>query len=193
MKNNIYPGIPDSMFIRSSVPMTKEEVRVISVSKLRLEPASIVLDIGAGTGSVSIEIAKLIPDGMVYAVESEKKAVDLIKRNIKKFRIANIKVIKSIAPVIPDSISFDRVFVGGSGGRLLEILQWIDKRLPDAGRIVVNAITLETLNTAKDFFNSPGYNCDIVQVSIARCEKAGRSTMMRAENPVFVIAAEKKS
>jgi len=192
MRNNIMPGIPDKEFVRSNVPMTKEEIRIISLSKLCLNKDSILLDIGAGTGSLSVEAAMMLENGRVLAVERNKEAVEFIKENAARFGVNNIYIIHGVAPDSISDSNFDRVFIGGSGGNLKKIFQYIDGRIPKDGIIVVNAITLETLETSKQYFASHDYTYEIIQVSIARGESAGRSIMMKALNPVFVITGKKK-
>lgn len=192
MRNNYMSGIPDEDFVRGDVPMTKQEIRVISLSKLCLEKSSILLDIGAGTGSLSVEAAMMLENGRVLAVERNKEAVDLIKENAARFNVKNLEVVHGIAPDVIGDKNFDRVFIGGSGGNLEKIFQYIDGRIPKDGVIVVNAITLETLETTKRFFASHDFSYEIIQVSLARGKSVGRSTMMKALNPVFIITGKKK-
>ncbi|MBN2041896.1 MAG: precorrin-6Y C5,15-methyltransferase (decarboxylating) subunit CbiT [Spirochaetes bacterium] len=189
MINSIIPGIPDDEFIRGNVPMTKEEIRVLSLSKLRLEADSILLDVGAGTGSVSIEAALILKSGKVYSIERKAEAIELIEKNCKKFKVENIKIIAGEAPADLPEAQFNRAFIGGSGGNFFSILEWIDLNINADGIIAVNAVTLETLKAADDFFISKEYSTEIIQVAITRAEKKGNSTMMKAQNPIFLITA----
>ena len=193
MNEYITYGIPDKDFIRSDIPMTKEEIRVISISKLKLKEKSIVLDIGAGTGSITIEIARILKNSIVYSIEKDEKAISLIKENINKFKIKNIKIINGEAPEILNEIKkFDRVIIGGSGGRLNEILNWIDSNLINSGRIVINSVTLDTLVIAEKFLADKKYNdIEIIQVSVSKFKEAGASKMLKANYPVFIISGER--
>lgn len=193
MNDYITYGIPDQEFIRDDVPMTKEEVRTISISKLRLKEDDVVIDIGAGTGSISIEIARMLKKGYVYSIEKDEKAVKLIKDNCKKFNIKNIKIIEGEAPeALKEIKNINRIIIGGSGGRLAEILEWSDANLRKRDRIVINAITLETLKNSEKFLESKRYNdIEIIQVAISKFKEAGNSKMLKANYPVFIISGEK--
>lgn len=186
------PGLPDDMFIRGDVPMTKEEVRAVSISKLRLRKDSIVCDIGAGTGSVSIECGLRCKNGRVYAVEKNLQAVELISKNIEKFKLNNIDIIEGKAPGILNGLPDpDRVFVGGTGGNMDGILDWVNRFDKDV-RVVVNAITIESVYEAVESFQNKGFdNVEIVNVAVSRSRKAGSKHLMQAINPVYVISADK--
>ncbi|PRX29845.1 cobalt-precorrin 7 C15-methyltransferase [Orenia metallireducens] len=185
-------GIPDSEFIRGEIPMTKEEVRTISLSKLRLKDDSIVYDIGAGTGSLTIESALLASKGRVYAIERETEGVDLIKSNAAKFQVSNLEVIQGSAPkALLDLPEVDRVFIGGSGGKLEEILDVIDKKLKAKGRIVINAITLNTLNSSIKKLEELAYDFEICNIAVTRTRQVGDYQMLQGLNPVYIISGEK--
>jgi cobalt-precorrin-6B (C15)-methyltransferase len=186
------PGIPDDYFLRGEVPMTKEEVRAITISKLRLNRDSIVCDIGAGTGSLTIEAGLVAKKGEVWAVEKNSEGVELIKENKDSFGLDNVKVISGEAPtVLVDLPALDRVIIGGSGGNLAEILEIVDQKLVANGRIVINAITLETLLEAKEGLKDLDYDLDIVTVNIARTEEVGSYHMLKGQNPVYIISGER--
>ena len=193
MENRIAaPGIPDDMFDRGSVPMTKEEIRSIIISKLRLAEDSNVLDIGSGTGSVTVECALIAKKGIVYSFEKNEEALDLMRKNIKKFKIENVVIINGEAPgTLEKSGSFDRVFIGGSGGNIKGILEFVHNEIEDQGRIVITAITLDTLFEVVSFFKSMKYNHEIIQASITRVSDAGGLSMLKALNPVFIVSAQK--
>ncbi|MFZ5989661.1 MAG: precorrin-6y C5,15-methyltransferase (decarboxylating) subunit CbiE [Bacillota bacterium] len=184
-------GLPDHMFIRGDVPMTKQEVRAVSLSKLKLKADSIVYDIGAGTGSISIECGLLAKEGFVYAIEKDGEALELIEKNISKFQLDNIKVVKGEAPLALDILPEpDRVFVGGSGGNMEEIIEWVAKKCR-SGRVVVNTITLESTYEAIKSFESQGFtNIEITGVGISRSREVGGKHIMQALNPVYVICAD---
>lgn len=182
------PGIPDEYFHRESVPMTKEEIRAITVSKARIKEDSIVYDIGAGTGSISIEAAVLAKKGRVYAVEKDASRRGVIEKNVSKFRLKNIEIINGDAPRVLEGLpEADRIIVGGSGGAIGEILMKCSKKLARNGIIIVNAITLETLNSAVSVLENLKFNLDITQVSIAKMRKLGKGRALEALNPVFII------
>ncbi|OHD09687.1 MAG: precorrin-6Y C5,15-methyltransferase (decarboxylating) subunit CbiT [Spirochaetes bacterium GWC1_27_15] len=184
-------GINDNDFIRGEVPITKEEVRVIAISKLKLTKDCNVLDIGAGTGSITVEIARLI-DGMVYAIEKEDDAIDLIQKNSFKFGVSNVKIIQGEAPYVLDGITgFSKVVIGGSGGNLDEILQWVDKNILPYGNIVILSITLDTLTNANVFFKNKNYETEITQVSINKLVNVKTVSMFKSQNPIFIICAKK--
>jgi precorrin-6Y C5,15-methyltransferase (decarboxylating) CbiT subunit len=133
-------GIPDEIFTRNSVPMTKEEVRAVIFSKLRVLDNNKILDIGSGTGTLSIQAALFAKNGIVYSIEKDQNAIELINENITKLQIKNIKIIKDTAPKIDSDLKdFDRIIIGGSGGNLKSILEWSYDILKSSGRIVIPA------------------------------------------------------
>ncbi|MDQ2086944.1 precorrin-6y C5,15-methyltransferase (decarboxylating) subunit CbiE [Herbivorax sp. ANBcel31] len=184
-------GIPDSMFIRGNVPMTKEEVRTVSISKLKLTGGSIVYDIGAGTGSVSVECALLAKEGLVYAIEKNSDAVDIINKNIEKFGLLNVNVIEEEAPFKIDELPpAQNVFIGGTGGNMDEIICWIAKKC-DKVRIVINAITPESTYEALKSLEDNGFsNIEITGISVSKGIKAGEKHIMKALNPVNIICGD---
>ncbi|MBM7623608.1 precorrin-6Y C5,15-methyltransferase (decarboxylating) subunit CbiT [Sporohalobacter salinus] len=187
------PGIPDEIFIRDEVPMTKEEVRAVTISKLRLKRDSIVCDIGAGTGSLSIEAGLIADQGRVWSIERESEGIELINRNCEEFEVDNIEVINGEAPAALEEIPVvDRVIIGGSGGHLPEILSVLDEKMTVDGRIVINAITLETLSTAKEALSKLDYNFSIITVSITRTREVGNYHMFKAQNPIYIIVGERR-
>jgi precorrin-6Y C5,15-methyltransferase (decarboxylating) len=184
-------GIKDVLFERGQVPMTKNEIRSISLSKLQLRPGDIVYDVGAGTGSVSVEMALQAYEGSVYAVEFNEEALDLIRRNAEKFGAWNLEVVAGKAPeALADLPAPDRAFIGGSKGNLAEILELLVKKNPKI-RVVVNAITLETMAEALEQFRKLGFeDIDVVQIFAAHGKAAGSYHMMQGQNPVFIISGE---
>lgn len=187
-------GIPDELFIRGKVPMTKAEVRAVTISKARLQEQHVVWDIGAGTGSISVEAALQASEGEVFAVEKEEDAVELIRKNKDLFGILNLRVLPGIAPEALQGLPQpDRVFIGGSGGNLKQIMTLADEQLPAGGRIVVNAVVLETLIHAVEFMQSYNYeDTEITQISVAKTVDLGKLHMFKSQNPVFIISGEKK-
>lgn len=181
------PGIPDKLFSRGSAPMTKEEIRVITLAKARIKQHSTVYDIGAGTGSISVEAALLAKNGKVFAIEKNSDRISLIRKNIKKFRVSNAEVVEGEAPEVLKSLpSADRIIVGGSGGKIRGILMKCDEKLRRGGRVVINAVKSETLRTSIDVLKKLNYNFGITQVSVNRVEAA------KALNTIFIIDAERR-
>lgn len=181
-------GIPDEEFIRGEVPMTKSEVRVISLSKLALKEGDILYDVGAGTGSLSVEAALLLEKGKVYAIEEMEEAALLIEKNREKFLLQNLHIIRGRAPECLKELPVpDAAFIGGSRGRLKEILEELLDKNP-AITVVLNAVTLETLSEAIEAFRDLSFtDTEISQAAITRTRKAGRYHMLSAQNPVFII------
>lgn len=183
-------GIPDNAFIRGAVPMTKEEVRTVSVSKLQLHRDSIVYDIGAGTGSVSVEIARLCRDGHVYAIERNREAAELIRKNAARFCTPNLTVIEGESPeALKDLPAPDRIFVGGGGKNLGQIIRVVRDKNSKV-RVVLNAVTLETISHVMQVFDDEGIEPETVQISVARAKKAGTFHLMTAQNPVWIVTAD---
>lgn len=182
-------GKADSEFIRDKVPMTKEEVREVSICKLRLTDKSLVYDIGSGTGSIAMEMAGLSPDLKVYAIERKPEAVALIKKNKEKFKLDNIEVIEAEAPEGLDELPKPtHVFIGGSGGNLNEILNTLYS-MNDSMRIVITAVSLETIARIKEILSAyPIANEDIVELQVNRSKVIGKYHMMQAENPVWICS-----
>lgn len=184
-------GIFDDDMIRGDAPMTKSEVRSLSVIKLKLEEDSIVYDVGAGTGSVSVECALYAFNGSVYAIEKESEAVSLIKENKKKFRTPNLHVIEGRAPEALSELPVPtHVFIGGSSGDLKDIMKECLAKNPSV-RFVINAITLETISEALDCIKELNVEEEeIISLNISRSRKAGRYHLMNANNPVYVVVCK---
>lgn len=178
----------DEWFIRGEVPMTKSEVRAVSVEKLELSPDSVLYDIGAGTGSVSVEAAAFMPEGTVYAVEKKREAVELLEKNRKKFQAEQIRIIEGAAPEALEGLEAPtHAFLGGTSGKMPDILSLLLAKNPEV-RVVVNAITLESVSKVMEWTAARGIEADIVLVSVSRAKAAGRVHMMMAQNPVYVIS-----
>lgn len=186
-------GLADELFMRSKVPMTKQEVRSVSMSKLMPKATDIIYDIGAGTGSCSIELALLARQGKVWAFERNPVAVELLGKNKELFGVENLEVIAGEAlENIKDMPAPDCVFVGGSGGDLCQMLDIIYAKNSSC-RVVINAITVETLAEVAVYYKEHNdYTLEIVNVFVARGKHLGNYNLMMAQNPVYVMTALKK-
>lgn len=183
-------GLSDDAFLRGKVPMTKEEIRVLSLSKLAVAPHHTVWDVGAGTGSVTVELAYKACAGQVFAVEQKGEAVALLHENKAKFALPNIAIVEGKAPeALVDLPAPDRVFIGGSSGNLEEIVTLIFGKNPKA-RLVITAVTIETLAQATALFAKLKLPVDLVQLSATRTRMVGNYHLMDAQNPVWVIIAQ---
>ena len=183
------PGLPDAAFLRGDVPMTKEEVRALALSKLRLEENHIVWDVGAGTGSVSVECALACPRGRVYAVEKKPEALALIGENRARFGVDDLEIVAGTAPEVLEALPApDRVFLGGTSGNMEEILNVVFRKNP-AARVVCTAVTLETVGEAARLF-ARLEGADMAQVSVTRTRPAGPYHLMDAQNPVWLFSGE---
>ena len=189
------PGIPDEFFERAEkVPITKEEVRTIQLSKARLTPGQTVFDIGCGSGSISIEAAiQIESSGKVIAIDYDSNAVELTKKNIEKFEISNVSVILGNAKEkIPELEIADVIFIGGTGGDTRDIVELCQDKLKTGGRIVIGIILIETLYSVLEILDKLQFDSvDITQVTISKSRKTTKGTMMLARNPVTIISATK--
>ncbi|MCD8198025.1 MAG: precorrin-6A reductase [Lachnospiraceae bacterium] len=180
--------INDEEFLRGKAPMTKSEIRSLSVAKLQLTKDALVYDVGAGTGSVTIELALAACDGTVYAVERNEEACSLIEENKRRFGTPNIQVIHGLAPeALEDLPAPTHVFVGGSAGNLKEILQCILQKNPSV-RLVINTVTLETIGEVTDCLKElPLVEEEIISVSVARAKALGSYHLMMGQNPIYIV------
>lgn len=185
-------GIPDDEFVSIKKLITKEEVRVVTLAKLKLRHDMCLWDIGAGSGSICIEADHLLPNGRIFAIERNEECRQFIKENLQKFNTRNVVLIEGDAPdcleELPDP---DCVFIGGSGGRLWDILDAVDQRLAVGGRIVLNASTLDTLTSANEYFGNAGYQVEVVTVNIARTRPHSNYKLFEAYDPVYILTAVK--
>lgn len=181
-------SLRDSQFTRGQVPMTKQEVRWAAVNLLDIQKQDIVYDIGAGTGSVSIELARHAERGLVYAIERKDAGLELIEYNRKALGAFNVVPVAGYAPEAFSGLPIpDAAFIGGSGGELPQILAWLKEKNPNV-RVCVSAIAVETLATALESMKKLEYaNLDVCQISAARGKKVASYTMMTANNPVFLL------
>ena len=189
------PGIPDEFFERvEEVPITKEEVRAIQISKGRLSPGQIIYDVGCGSGSVSVEAALQIQkSGKVFAIDLDPNAIELTKKNLTKFQISNVTVILGNArEKISELPMADTIFIGGTGGDTADIVKLCESKLKQGGRIVIGTILIETLFAVLNVVEKLKFSSiDITQITISKSRKTSTGTMMLARNPVTIISATK--
>ena len=189
------PGIPDELFERTEkVPITKEEVRVIQISKARLRPGQLVYDVGCGSGSISVEAAiQVESSGKVLAIDYDENAIELTKKNVEKFGLSNVSLIHGNAKEkITELEPADAIFIGGTGKDTAEIVELCQDKLKAGGRIVIGTILIETLYTILQLLDKLQFNSvDITQVTISKSRKTSTGTMMLARNPVTIISATK--
>ena len=186
------PGFPDDAFIRGEVPMTKQEVRAAALAKLAVRPTDTLWDVGAGTGSVSVELALAAPRGHVYAVECAPDACALIRQNREKFHAYNLSLIEGTAPqVLADLPAPDAVFIGGTKGSMAEVVDAALAKNPNA-RLCISAIALETLSAAITALAAHGQTAEVTQLAVSRTRPAGKLHLLMANNPIFLITGERK-
>jgi cobalt-precorrin-6B (C15)-methyltransferase len=195
MWNNKTPGIPDEQFERTEdVPITKEEIRALQISKARLCPGQTVYDIGCGSGSISVEAALQVEsNGNVYAIDFDSNAVELTKKNLEKFGVSNVKVILGNAKEkISELPEANAIFIGGTGGDTQQIIELCQNKLKSGGRIVIGVILIETLFAVISIMEKLNFtSVDITQITISKSRKTSTGTMMLARNPVTIISATK--
>lgn len=184
-------GIPDGEFLRGSLPMTKSLLRAAILSRLEIHPHHICYDIGAGTGSVSIEMALAAFKGKVFAIDKEEESAELVRENMRRFHVGNIVHIPALAPDLPKDLPTpDIAFIGGSGGKMKEIFSDLLKRNPKV-RIAVTCIALESLSEAMQCFNEADIDYSVELLQVSRAKKTGRVQLMMAENPIYLLCGGK--
>jgi cobalt-precorrin-6B (C15)-methyltransferase len=187
------PGIPDELFERTEeVPITKEDIRAIAISKLRLKEGHSAIDIGCGSGSITVELC-LQTRGTVYAIDFDQKAVELTKKNLQKFGAKAEVILGKAQDVLPKLPQVDAIIVGGTWGDTRQVIQLAVDRLKKGGRLVIDTILIETIYQALAAINEMQLaEVDVTQVTIAKARKVTTGTMMLARNPVMIISATKK-
>ena len=187
------PGIPDELFERTEeVPITKEDIRAIVISKLRLKEGYSAIDVGCGSGSITVELC-LQTKGKIYAIDFDKKAVELTKKNLQKFGVKAEEVVLGKAQdILPKLMEVDAIMVGGTWGDTRQVIELAVDRLKNGGRIVIDTIVIETLYQALTTINDLELKeIDITQVTISKARKVTTGTMMLARNPVMILSATK--
>jgi precorrin-6Y C5,15-methyltransferase (decarboxylating) len=188
-------GLPDNLF--KTFPdqpglMTKKEVRLMILGALVLQPKQIIWDIGAGTGSVSIEIARLVNSSQIYAIEKTAVGINLITDNCRKFQVNNVKIIHNSAEnVIQNLPNPHRIFIGGSGGSLISLLDIIKTKINSEGKIVIALATIENLNQALQWFKENCWHYEILNLQIYKSLAIGKNTRFNPFNPVNIVTANR--
>ena len=185
-------GTPDNWFVHEKGLITKAPVRVLSLAALELAPDNILWDLGAGSGSVGIEATLFLPDGFVYAVEKNQGRVSQIKANVERFKVKNLSVTLAQLPHgLANLPTPDRVFIGGSGKNMGQVLDVVVKVLNPMGRIVINTVLIETLHLAVSKLEDKGFRVSLTQAQISKSRNMPWGRRMEALNPVWIIAAQK--
>ncbi|SRR5579875_2632529 len=187
------PGISDALFERTEdVPITKEDIRAIVISKLRLKAGYSAIDIGCGSGSITVELC-LQTKGAVYGIDSDEKAIELTRKNLGKFGVAAKLIHSRAQDVLPSLPEVDAVIVGGTYGDTKRVIQMAASRLKKGGRIVIDTILIETMYQALEAVSELELDeVEVTQVTIAKGRKVTTGTMMLARNPVMIISATKR-
>ena len=185
------PALADSSFERGDAPMTKEEVRALAISKLKIHEQSVVWDVGAGTGSVCVEAALAACKGSVYAIEKDDAALSLLEKNKARFGVTNLHIVAGEAPEALEGLPTpDRVFVGGSAGKLSGIIERVLSVNPQV-RICMTAVTLETISEILECVERYSLaHVDIAQLSVSKARRLRAYHMMNAQNPVYLVSAD---
>jgi cobalt-precorrin-6B (C15)-methyltransferase len=187
------PGIPDELFERNEeVPITKEDIRSIVMSKLRLRNNSSAIDVGCGSGSITVELCLQARSGKIYGIDFNQKAIELTKTNLKKFGVNAELLLAYAQDVLPSLPEVDSIIIGGTGGNLDKVIELSIGKLKKGGRIVIDTILIETTYKALNLiYNARLDEVDITQVTVAKARKVTSGTMLLARNPVLLISATK--
>jgi cobalt-precorrin-6B (C15)-methyltransferase len=189
------PGIPDELFERAQdIPITKEEVRALVMSKLRLKEDFSAIDVGCGSGSITVELCLQMPSGKVYAIDFDEKATKLTRQNLKKFGVEAEIILAKAQDILPSLPQVDAVIIGGTWGDTKGVIEASIARLKGGGRILIDTILIETIFAALATINEANLiDVDITQMIIAKGRKVTTGTMMTARNPIIMISATKPS
>ncbi|GLI35094.1 precorrin-6y C5,15-methyltransferase (decarboxylating) subunit CbiE [Desulforhabdus amnigena] len=182
-------GLPETAFRHRAGLITKMEVRAVALAHLQLRPGLVLWDLGAGSGSVSIEASRLVPLRRVVAVEKDAERYRDLQDNVKRLQGSQIETVHGKAAQVLDALPDpDRVFIGGSGGDLREIFENLLRRMRPGGRVVVTAATLDTLEAVRAFWSDKPYEMQITQLQVSRSVPIGKTVRFEALNPVFVVS-----
>jgi cobalt-precorrin-6B (C15)-methyltransferase len=186
-------GIPDELFERNDeLPITKEDIRSIVISKLRLRNNSSAIDVGCGSGSITVELCLQAKSGKIYGIDFNEKAIELTKTNLKKFGVNAELLLAYAQDVLPSLPEVDSIIIGGTGGNVDKVIELCIGKLRKGGRIVIDTILIETTYKALNLiYNARLDEVDITQVTVAKARKVTSGTMLLARNPVLLISATK--
>jgi cobalt-precorrin-6B (C15)-methyltransferase len=187
------PGIPDELFDRiEEVPITKEDVRALVISKLRLKENSSAIDVGCGSGSITVEMCLQTKGNKIYAIDFDEKAVKLTRKNLLKFDVRAEVIFSKAQDILPLLPRVDAIIIGGTSGEVERIVKLGIDRLNKGGRIVIDTVLIETMYKALTTINQANLEeVDVTQAIIAKARKVTTGTMMSARNPIMIISATK--
>lgn len=187
------PGIPDELFDRvEDVPITKEDVRALVISKLRLKENSSAIDVGCGSGSITVEMCLQTKGNKIYAIDFDEKAVELTRKNLLKFNVKAEVIFSKAQDILPLLPQVDAILIGGTSGEVERIVNLGIDRLNKGGRIVIDTVLIETMYKALTTINQANLKeVDVTQAIIAKARKVTTGTMMSARNPIIIISATK--
>jgi precorrin-6Y C5,15-methyltransferase (decarboxylating) len=188
IKNRALLGMPDGWFAHQAGLITKSEVRAVSLSKLQLMPYHTLWDLGAGSGAVSVEASVLLKKGLIYAVEKKPERIEQIKKNKERFKVKNLEIVQSILPQgLRGLPAPDRIFIGGGGKQLGNIIKSAASHLKENGIIVINTVLIPSLEIASKTLSQLGFETEIVQVQIHRGSQMPWGQRLEAQNPVWIV------
>ena len=187
------PGIPDELFDRiEDVPITKEDVRALVISKLRLKENSSAIDVGCGSGSITVEMCLQTKGNKIYAIDFDGKAVELTRKNLLKFNVKAEVIFSKAQDILPLLPQVDAILIGGTSGEVERIVNLGIDRLNKGGRIVIDTVLIETMYRALTTINQANLKeVDVTQAIIAKARKVTTGTMLSARNPIIIISATK--
>jgi cobalt-precorrin-6B (C15)-methyltransferase len=190
----ITPGIPDELFERSeNVPITKEDIRSIVLSKLRLRKNYSVIDVGCGSGSITVEVGLMVNSKNVYAIDSDQNAIDLTKKNLDKFGVSAKLIYSKAEEILPSLPTVDAIIVGGTKGKTQKIIELCISRLKKDGRLVIDTILIETMYKAlMTIKKEKMHEIEVTQVTISKGKDVSSGTMLISRNPILILSATKQ-
>ena len=190
----ITPGIPDELFERSeNVPITKEDIRSIVLSKLRLRKNYSVIDVGCGSGSITVEVCLMVNSKNVYGIDSDQNALDLTKKNLDKFGVSANLIYSKAEEILPSLPTVDAIIVGGTKGKTEKIIELCISKLKKDGRLVIDTILIETMYKAlRTIKREKMREIEVTQVTISKGKDVSSGTMLISRNPILILSATKK-
>jgi cobalt-precorrin-6B (C15)-methyltransferase len=190
----ITPGIPDELFERSeNVPITKEDIRSIVLSKLRLKKNYSVIDVGCGSGSITVEVCLQVNSKNVYAIDSDENAIELTKKNLDKFGVSANLIYSKAEEILPSLPTVDGIIVGGTKGKTEKIIELCISRLKKDGRLVIDTILIETMYKAlRTIKREKMHEIEVTQVTISKGKDVSSGTMLISRNPILILSATKQ-